>query len=46
MAESKDDFEKGRTYGPFKTHDAMIAFLHGQVKKSGGKKNIKRKEGQ
>jgi AbrB family looped-hinge helix DNA binding protein len=43
LAESRDDFEKGRTYGPFETHEAMMAFLHGQLNKSGGKKNAKRK---
>ena len=44
LAESKDDLKKGRTFGPFETHAAMIAFLHGQVKEaSGRKKNAKRK---
>jgi hypothetical protein len=32
LAESKDDLKKGRTFGPFQTHEAMIAFLHGRVK--------------
>jgi bifunctional DNA-binding transcriptional regulator/antitoxin component of YhaV-PrlF toxin-antitoxin module len=31
LAESKDDLKKGRTFGPFETHEAMIAFLHGRV---------------
>ena len=44
LAESKDDLKKGRTFGPFETHEAMIAFLHGQVKEARGrKKNAKRK---
>jgi AbrB family looped-hinge helix DNA binding protein len=34
LAESKEDFKKGRTFGPFETPEAMIAFLHGQVKAS------------
>jgi hypothetical protein len=24
--------KKGRAFGPFETHEAMIAFLHGQVR--------------
>jgi AbrB family looped-hinge helix DNA binding protein len=32
LAESKDDMKKGRAFGPFETHEAMIAFLHGQVR--------------
>jgi bifunctional DNA-binding transcriptional regulator/antitoxin component of YhaV-PrlF toxin-antitoxin module len=44
LAESKDDLKKGRTLGPFETHEAMIAFLHGAVKEARGrKKNAKRK---
>jgi bifunctional DNA-binding transcriptional regulator/antitoxin component of YhaV-PrlF toxin-antitoxin module len=44
LAESKDDLKKGRTFGPFETHETMIAFLHGQVKQARGrKKNAKRK---
>jgi hypothetical protein len=33
LAQSRDDFKNGRTYGPFETASAMIDFLHGQVKK-------------
>ena len=44
LAESKDDLKKGRTFGPFETHEAMIAFLHGLVKEvRSRKKNAKRK---
>jgi bifunctional DNA-binding transcriptional regulator/antitoxin component of YhaV-PrlF toxin-antitoxin module len=43
LAESKDDFKNGRTYGPFETASEMIDFLHNQVKKSAGVKQTKRK---
>lgn len=44
LAESKDDLKRGRTFGPFETHEAMIAFLHDQVKEARGRnKNAKRK---
>jgi AbrB family looped-hinge helix DNA binding protein len=43
LAESKDDLKKGHAFGPFETHEAMIAFLHGQMKQARGrKKNSKR----
>jgi bifunctional DNA-binding transcriptional regulator/antitoxin component of YhaV-PrlF toxin-antitoxin module len=35
LAESRDDLKKGRTFGPFETHEAMVAFLHGQVRVRG-----------
>ena len=38
LAESKDDLKKGRTFGPFETHEAMITFLHGAVKEARGRK--------
>src|SRR5436309_9643600 len=44
LAESKDDLKNGRMFGPFETHEAMIAFLHGQVTDRKGKtKKTKRK---
>src|SRR5579864_8494669 len=44
LAESKDDIKKARTFGPFETHEAMMDFLHGQVKEPRSrKKNAKRK---
>jgi bifunctional DNA-binding transcriptional regulator/antitoxin component of YhaV-PrlF toxin-antitoxin module len=44
LAESKDDLKKGQNFGPFETHEAMIAFLHDAVKEARGrKKNAKRK---
>jgi bifunctional DNA-binding transcriptional regulator/antitoxin component of YhaV-PrlF toxin-antitoxin module len=33
IAESTEDYKKGRFYGPFETADAMIASLKNQVKK-------------
>jgi len=39
LARAEADIKKGRVYGPFATHEAMIDFLHNQVKK----RNAKRK---
>ncbi len=44
LAASEEDFKKGRTFGPFETHEAMIAFLHDQVKETRGEKTAKRKK--
>jgi bifunctional DNA-binding transcriptional regulator/antitoxin component of YhaV-PrlF toxin-antitoxin module len=37
LAEGLADIKAGRTFGPFETHEEMIEFLHGQVKKAGSK---------
>ncbi len=37
LAEGLADIKAGRTIGPFETHQEMIEFLHGQVKKPGSK---------
>jgi len=34
LTESAADVKAGRLYGPFETHEAMIGFLHGEVKKA------------
>jgi bifunctional DNA-binding transcriptional regulator/antitoxin component of YhaV-PrlF toxin-antitoxin module len=33
LAKAETDIKKGRLYGPFETHEAMIDFLHGEVKR-------------
>src|SRR2546426_9779211 len=33
LAESEEDFKKGRSFGPFNTADEMIAHMKGQLKK-------------
>ncbi len=33
VAKGLEDIKKGRLHGPFDTHEAMIEFLHDQVKK-------------
>ena len=38
IAQSLEEFKKGRSYGPFHSADEMIEFLHGQVKRSRQKK--------
>jgi bifunctional DNA-binding transcriptional regulator/antitoxin component of YhaV-PrlF toxin-antitoxin module len=37
LAEGLADIKAGRTFGPFETHEEMIEFLHGQVKKAASK---------
>ena len=37
LAEGLADIKAGRTIGPFETHQEMIEFLHGQVKKAQSK---------
>ena len=39
IAEGLDDVKHGRVHGPFETHDAMISFLHSEVKKAKAKKS-------
>ncbi len=34
LDKAMDQVKTGRTYGPFKTHDEMLTFLHGEVKKA------------
>lgn len=44
IAESLEDFKRGRSYGPFDTAEEMIASLHANVKKPGaGKSNRARR---
>lgn len=43
IAEGLDDIKHGRVHGPFETHEAMIGFLHGEVKKAKAKKSGKPK---
>ena len=38
LAESLEGIENGRTYCPFETHEEMITFLHGKLKKVRPKK--------
>jgi AbrB family looped-hinge helix DNA binding protein len=38
LAESLDDLKKGRTYGPFETHEEMIKSLHSETRKARTKK--------
>jgi bifunctional DNA-binding transcriptional regulator/antitoxin component of YhaV-PrlF toxin-antitoxin module len=33
LAKAEADIKKGRVYGPFETHQALINFLHSEVKK-------------
>lgn len=33
IAQSLDDFRRGRAYGPFATHSEFLASLHAEVKK-------------
>ena len=42
LAESEDEFKKGRTYGPFNTADEMIAHMKSELKKRGPAKKTKR----
>jgi hypothetical protein len=41
---SKDDVKKGRVHGPFETHEAMMTFLHDQMKKARSKKNTPKRK--
>jgi AbrB family looped-hinge helix DNA binding protein len=38
IAESLEEFKKGRSFGPFKTHEEFIASLHKEATKLRGKK--------
>jgi bifunctional DNA-binding transcriptional regulator/antitoxin component of YhaV-PrlF toxin-antitoxin module len=42
LAESEEDFRKGRSLGPFKSADEMIAHMKGQLKKRVARKGGKR----
>jgi AbrB family looped-hinge helix DNA binding protein len=42
LAESEDEFRKGRTYGPFNTADEMIAHMKAELKKRAPAKKTKR----
>jgi hypothetical protein len=33
IAASEKDYEEGRSYGPFKTHEALVASLHAETAK-------------
>jgi hypothetical protein len=38
IAEGLEDLKKGRVYGPFKTAEEMIRFLHAEVKEHNSKR--------
>ena len=42
LAESLEDFKRGRSYGPFETAEEMIAFLHKSIRKSSATKKPRR----
>jgi len=42
LAESEEDFQKGRSYGPFNSADEMIAHIKVQLKKRAVTKKTKR----
>ena len=42
LAESEDDLKKGRTFGPFRTGDEMIASMKRQLRKRAAAKRVKR----
>ena len=42
LAKGLEDIKKGRLHGPFHTHEAMIEFLHEQVKKASRKAKMPR----
>ena len=42
LAESEEDFKKGRTHGPFDNVDEMIAHMKAGLKKCGAAKKTKR----
>jgi hypothetical protein len=39
IAASEKDYKDGRSYGPFKTHEALVATLHSEVAKQRKKRN-------
>ena len=43
LAESEEDFKQGRTYGPFKTADEMIAHMKAALKKQSYPAKTKRR---
>jgi len=43
LAESLEQVKRGATYGPFETHEEMITFLHGELKKVRPKKTTSAK---
>jgi hypothetical protein len=43
LAESEEDFQQGRTYGPFDTADEMIAHMKGALKKQASSSKTKRR---
>ena len=42
IAEGLEDLKKGRIYGPFKTAEEMIRFLHAHVRKHNPKDRRKK----
>ena len=42
IARSEKEYKEGRSFGPFKTHEAFIASLHMQAAKLRGKKTKRR----
>jgi AbrB family looped-hinge helix DNA binding protein len=43
LAESEEDFKQGRTYGPFRTADEMIAHMKSALKKHASDGKAKRR---
>jgi AbrB family looped-hinge helix DNA binding protein len=39
IAQSEKEYNQGKGFGPFETHDQFIASLHKEAKKLGSKKN-------
>ena len=43
LAKALEEVDTGRTYGPFESHEAMMAFLNRRTAKAQGKRTIKSK---
>ena len=43
LTESLEQAKRGKTFGPFETHEEMIAFLHAQTKKVRPQKTLSAK---
>ena len=42
LAKALEDVRKGRTYGPFETHEELIKFLHGRAHKTRREKHARK----
>jgi antitoxin component of MazEF toxin-antitoxin module len=42
LAEALEDVKQGHLHGPFETHQEMIKFLHGRVRKAAGRKSLRK----